>query len=280
MPDPTDINDQAAPPAATLPAPVSSHRALPAPPAEPLFRAADYANDGKAHLLLACTGSVATIKLPLILRALAPFSHTLSVRLIVTPSARSFLAGQSPEQPTLSSLLTTHRALVAGLHADADEWAVPWTRGAPILHIELRRWADLLAIAPLSANALAKTVSGMCEDLLGCVLRAWDVEGRGWRGRRKRVVVAPAMNSAMWQHPVTARQVRVLEEEWGVGAGDGGEAKGWVEVLRPAEKELACGDVGVGAMREWSEVVEVIKARLSLEEVEEGAGREDLKKGA
>ena len=261
MPNPIDGEASAAPPASVS-----------APTAAP-FRAADHAHDGKAHLLLACTGSVATIKLPAILAALAPLAPTLSVRLILTPRARAFLAGQSAEQPTIPWLLRAHAALVAGLHADADEWAAPWTRGAPILHVELRRWADLLAVAPLSANALAGMAAGRCEDLLGCVLRAWDVEGMGWQGRRKRVVVAPAMNGAMWRHPVTARHIRVLEEEWGVG-GDG-----WVEVLRPVEKELACGDVEVGAMREWSEVVEVIMARLGLEEAEEGGEHGDLKNG-
>lgn len=80
--------------------------------------------------------------------------------------------------------------------------------------------------------------------------------------RRKRIVVAPAMNTAMWRHPVTARQVRVLEEEWGVK--EDGEGEGWFEVLRPMEKELACGDVGDGAMKDWKEIVKVIEARLEL----------------
>ena len=113
-------------------------------------------------------------------------------------------------------------------------------------------------IAPLDANTLAKMVGGLADNLLTSVVRAWDtsglVEGKGV----KRVVVAPAMNTAMWRHPVTGRQLEVLEGEWGVGSG------GWVEVLRPVEKELACGDVGDGAMRDWREVVEVIEERLGL----------------
>ena len=229
----------------------------------PPFTAAAYASDGKAHLLLACTGSVATIKLPSMLAALAPISHRLSVRVLLTAHACAFLAGQSAEQPQYQSLPTLYPDLVAGVHVDADEWAPAWTRGAPVLHIELRRWADLLVVAPLSADALAKMVGGICDDLLGCVLRAWDVRGTTRAGRRKRVLVAPAMNTAMWLHPVTERQVRVLEEEWGWSGEDG---KGWVEVLRPVEKALACGDVGAGAMRDWGEIVEAIETRLPLEE--------------
>lgn len=80
--------------------------------------------------------------------------------------------------------------------------------------------------------------------------------------KRARIVVAPAMNSFMWAHPVTAKQVRVLEEEWGVDGVDPEE--GWMEVLRPQVKTLACGDVGQGGMCDWQEIVEVIEERLCL----------------
>lgn len=165
-------------------------------------------------------------------------------------------------------------------------------RGNGILHIELRRWADLLVIAPLSANSLAKVVGGFADNLLLSVIRTWDTTGvidvlrqgvsRGEKDgdgegkekfingvvvKRKRIVVAPAMNTAMWRHPVTKRQIRVLEEEWGVeGEKSGGE--GWFEVVRPMEKELACGDVGDGAMKDWREIVKIIDERLGLESQE------------
>ena len=129
--------------------------------------------------------------------------------------------------------------------------------------------------------------------MLTSVVRAWDTtgfidggdmnpdqnqdqaqgQGRG-RGRRivpKRIVVAPAMNTAMYAHPVTAQQIRVLEEEWGVDVeterrvGDDVVVRGWFEVLHPTgTKRLVCGDVGSGAMREWTEVVKVIEQRLGL----------------
>lgn len=63
----------------------------------------------------------------------------------------------------------------------------------------------------------------------------------------------------MWRHPITKSQIKILEEEWGVDV-----EGGWVEVLTPQEKELACGDVGDGAMREWKEVAGVIEERLKL----------------
>lgn len=71
--------------------------------------------------------------------------------------------------------------------------------------------------------------------------------------------------TAMWLHPITAKQIRVLSDEWGVReAEDGSIESGWFEVLRPQEKSLACGDVGDGAMKEWSEIVKIIEARLGL----------------
>lgn len=157
--------------------------------------------DGKAHLLLAASGSVATIKLPQIATSLLA-RHTparLSIRLLLTSSAARFLAGQSPEQPPLSSLLATPG--VDGIYLDDDEWGRGatvgaegvWTRGSAVLHIELRRWADVLAVVPLSANTLAKFVAGLCDNLLTSVVRAWDADGR-IDGRRKRILVAPAMN--------------------------------------------------------------------------------------
>ena len=80
--------------------------------------------------------------------------------------------------------------------------------------------------------------------------------------KRARIVVAPAMNASMWTHPITAKQIRVLEEEWGV---DGiNPAEGWFEVLRPQVKTLACGDVGQGGMCDWKEIFSVIEERLHL----------------
>ncbi|KAB2574863.1 Flavoprotein [Lasiodiplodia theobromae] len=238
--------------------------ALPLPPSQ--------LNDSKKHLLLAASGSVATIKIPAIITALARHPH-LSIRVVLTASAAAFLAGQSPEQPTLASVASLPN--VDAVYLDEDEWREPWVRGNSILHIELRRWADLLVVAPLSANTMAKMVGGICDNLLLSTIRAWDTNGaldpvrlpaadgagdadKVPGARKKRIIVAPAMNTAMWEHPVTSKQIRVLEEEWGIANG------GWVEVLRPIEKTIACGDTGSGGMKEWKEIVGVIEERMEL----------------
>ncbi len=178
-------------------------------------------SDGKIHLLLAASGSVATIKLPNLVRALGRHPD-VSIRVVLTASAARFLGGQAAEQPTVSVL--AHLPGVEAVYVDADEWEPAWRRGSPILHISLRRWADVMVVAPLSANTLAKVAAGMCDNLLTSVVRAWDTTGlvdaaagadAGDRPARRRILVAPAMNTAMWRHPVTARHVKVLDEEWG-----------------------------------------------------------------
>ncbi|KAI6363727.1 hypothetical protein MCOR25_005793 [Pyricularia grisea] len=221
-------------------------------------------SDGKKHLLLSASGSVATIKLPNILRALgeAHDPSRLSIRVVLTHSAEHFLAGQAEEQPTLEAI----RAIpcVDAVYGDADEWGPrPWKRGEGILHIELRKWADMLVIAPLSANTLAKITNGICNNLLTSVVRAWDTDGVV-EGRGKRIIVCPAMNTAMWRHPITAKQIRTLEKDWGAGSTQGEGDGGWFEVMPPQEMKLACGDVGVGGMVDWKQVVKAIELRLDL----------------
>jgi phosphopantothenoylcysteine decarboxylase len=221
----------------------------------PAVEVAAAVNDGKKHLLLAASGSVATIKIPCIVTALSrTFSPSeLSIRIVLTDSATHFLAGQAEEQPHLSTLKTI--PCVDGIYLDADEWTKPgWIRGASILHIELRRWADFLVIAPMSANLLAKVTNGICDDLLTCVIRAWDVKAKTERlaPGQGSILVAPAMNTMMWAHPLTAKQLNILSDEWD-----------WFEVLLPqSSKALACGDVGQGAMMEWPQIVEIIEQRL------------------
>ncbi|KAF2013857.1 flavo protein [Aaosphaeria arxii CBS 175.79] len=231
-------------------------------------------NDSKIHLLLCATGSVATIKIPNIITALSAHPN-LSIRLIFTASATNFLAGQSAEQPSLQDIAALPN--VDGMFFDEDEWRDPWVRGNHILHIELRRWADIMVVAPLSADTLAKITQGWSDNLLLSVIRAWDttgeldvvrdvpglngtdsIQGQAGSKRKKRILVAPAMNTAMWLQPITKKQLDVLNEEWGVKNG------GWFEVLTPMSKELACGDVGGGAMKDWREIVEVIEDRLGL----------------
>ncbi|KAH9810074.1 Protein SIS2 [Teratosphaeria destructans] len=235
----------------------------------PPLKAADHINDGKHHLLLAATGSVATIKIPNIVQALSKHKN-LSIRILLSESASEFLQAQSEEQPSLKQIASLPN--VDGVYLDHDEWRKPWVRGDNILHIELRRWADLMLIAPLSANSLAKIAQGLSDNLITSVVRAWDATGildparpgvplpfsgtAGARGDKKGIIVAPAMNTAMWHHPLTAEHLRRLEVDWAVSNG------GWFEVLRPVEKVLACGDTGSGAMHKWEQIVKVVQETL------------------
>ena len=219
--------------------------------------ASEHAHDGKFHLLLAASGSVATIKIPNIVQGLSQHP-SLSIRVIVTESSAKFLRGQSHEQSRLQSLLSLPN--LDAVYRDEDEWNTPWVRGAPILHIELRRWADVMAVTPLSANTLAKLAGGICDNLLTSVVRAWQVEPRGQQSassdvpmdnpKQRKILVAPAMNTAMWQNPLTEMHLGVLKSFH------------WIRVLRPVEKALACGDTGDGAMCAWEDIVRVIELHI------------------
>jgi phosphopantothenoylcysteine decarboxylase len=231
----------------------------------------DHRDDDKIHVLLCASGSVATIKIPNMINALAKHAN-VRIRLIFTAAATNFLQGQSEEQPSIEDIEALPN--VDGVYFDEDEWREPWVRGNKILHIELRRWADIMVIAPLSANELAKITQGWSDNLLLSVVRAWDTTGlidpvRSIPGvqwpqdeggvQKKRILIAPSMNTAMWFQPITKKQVHILEEEWGAKNG------GWFEVLQPMEKELACGDIGGGAMKDWREIVGVVEERLGLD---------------
>ncbi|KAK6380807.1 hypothetical protein LTS17_005008 [Exophiala oligosperma] len=137
------------------------------------FSAAPHVNDGKHHILLGASGSVATIKIPNIAQALAQHPK-VSIRIVLTRSAEEFLRGQSAEQPLLESLQKLPN--VDGIYHDEDEWSKPWVRGDSILHIELRRWAHVMLVAPLSANTMAKMVNGIKEDIRRTCDEHCDVE--------------------------------------------------------------------------------------------------------
>src|SRR5438874_12275313 len=139
-----------------------------------------------SNVLLGVTGSVAAVKTPELAAALAAAGH--AVKLVATTPALYFF---DPEP--LRHILTT----------DADEWpGERYDRGGPVLHIELRKWADVLAVAPLDANTLAKLAVGLSDNCLTCVWRAWDPA--------KPVVLAPAMNTLMWQNPFTRRHLKAI----------------------------------------------------------------------
>ncbi|KAA0715001.1 Phosphopantothenoylcysteine decarboxylase [Triplophysa tibetana] len=167
----------------------------------------------KFRVLLGLTGSVAALKAPLL----------VDVRVVTTDHATHFY--DINEVPVHA-------------YTDKDEWEMWTKRCDPVLHIELRRWADLFVIAPLDANTLGKIASGICDNLLTCVVRAWDTN--------RPLLFCPAMNTAMWNHPITAQQVATLK------------TFGYIEI--PCiSKKLVCGDEGKGGMAEVSTIVDTVK---------------------
>jgi phosphopantothenoylcysteine decarboxylase len=201
-----------------------------------------------ANVLLGATGSVAAVRVPALAAALAADGN--DVKVVATDAACYFF---DPADP----------AVAGRLHRDADEWPGDrYARGDAVLHIELRKWADLFLVAPLDANTLAKLAVGLCDNCLTCVWRAWDFA--------RPVVLAPAMNTLMWDHPFTRRHLRSLAADFGAGHIPGhlddapliaqiNDRSSTLRIVAPVTKALACGDVGVGAMAEVPEVVAAVR---------------------
>jgi phosphopantothenoylcysteine decarboxylase len=137
---------------------------------------------------------------------------------------------------------------------DSEEWELWQQRGDPVLHIDMRRVADVAVVAPASANTLAKAAAGIADNLATCLLRCW--------GNDKPLIVCPAMNTAMWAHPVTRTTLARLR---GFG----------YEVVDPVSKTLACGDVGVGAMAEVADIarITIARGRVTVSREIEAMGR-------
>ncbi|KAI7732321.1 hypothetical protein M8C21_010060 [Ambrosia artemisiifolia] len=169
----------------------------------------------KPRILLAASGSVAAIKFGTLCSC---FSDWADVKAVATQAALHFIDRTKLPKDVI-------------LYTDEHEWS-SWSKmGDGVLHIELRQWADVMVIAPLSANTLAKIAGGLCDNLLTCIIRAWDYE--------KPIFVAPAMNTYMWNNPFTERHLMTVDE---LG----------MTLIPPVSKRLACGDYGIGAMAEPS----------------------------
>lgn len=114
------------------------------------------------------------------------------------------------------------------------------TDEAEMGHIELSRAADLIVVAPATADLMAKMAGGLANDLASTLLLATD----------KRVLIAPSMNVRMWNHPATQRNVATLQ-------GDG------ILVVGPNEGDMACGEYGPGRMAEVPEIIAAVDAALA-----------------
>jgi phosphopantothenoylcysteine decarboxylase len=214
-----------------------------------------------ANVLLGVTGSVAAIRTPLLYEELKRAGH--HVKIVATQASLYFFDPAALDP--LDSLVPRRNPNVVIL--DEDEWpgrseGRRWQRDDPVLHIELRRWADLLLIAPLDANTLAKMANGLADNCLTCVWRAWDAA--------RPVVLAPAMNTLMWEHPLTVRHLRQLTADTAPASLDLDGLAAWINIncpklriVPPQSKRLACGDVGIGAMAELAEIRSAVDQTLS-----------------
>jgi len=192
------------------------------------------------NILIGCTGSVATIKLPNLISELKSKDASFNIRVVLTDKAKQFV--------DLDEVQSS-----AEVFLDENEWKMWKSRGDPILHIDLVKWADIFVIAPLDANTLGKMSSGICDNLLTCIARAWDVE--------KPLLFCPAMNTRMFLHPITSRQIEDLKDF------------GYYEI-KPISKTLMCGDTGIGAMAEVNVIANQIVSHLSLIKIESNSSNQ------
>lgn len=178
----------------------------------------------KRKVLLGVTGSIAAYKAAEITRILILRGY--SVRVVMTSAACEFISPMTLE--TLSG-----NPVVTGFWDGSESSAVT--------HIELAEWADLLLIAPASADTIAKLANGQCDNpLLGAALVT-----------RSPILLAPAMNTRMFEHEATQKNLEILKERG-------------VSIIPTEEGELACGWVGSGRLAEPWEVFYNVRKCLSI----------------
>ena len=175
------------------------------------------------HILLIVGGGIAAYKSLDLIRQLR--RGGVEVTPVLTDAGAEFVTPLS-----LSAL--------AGRKVYADLWNL--TDEAEMGHIQLSRAADLIVVAPATADLMAKMAGGLCDDLASTLLLATDTP----------VLLAPAMNVRMWQHPATRRNLATLQ-------GDG------IATVGPNSGDMACGEFGPGRMAEPGEIVAAIEARLA-----------------
>ncbi len=163
-----------------------------------------------SNIVLAITGGIAAYKSAIFARLL--IKAGFDVRVIMTTGAQAFIT------PLTLQALTGNEVHISLLDEKAE---------AGMGHIELAKWADLIIIAPASANTLARLAMGMADDLLTTVCLATAAP----------VIVAPAMNQQMWAHPAVNLNVQTLRDMN-------------YQIIQPASGEQACGDVGAGRLPE------------------------------
>ena len=177
------------------------------------------------HIILGITGSIAAYKAAMLCRLLV--KEGAEVRVIMTPLAKQFIT------PLTMATLSKHPILVEFFNPENGEWNS---------HVSLGEWADMLLIAPATANTIAKMTTGIADNLLLTT----------YLSARSKVAIAPAMDLDMYAHITTQQNLRTLSERG-------------VAIIEPGAGELASGLVGKGRMAEPEEIVEQVKAIFAAE---------------
>ncbi|MCH2157950.1 MAG: bifunctional phosphopantothenoylcysteine decarboxylase/phosphopantothenate--cysteine ligase CoaBC [Oleiphilaceae bacterium] len=173
------------------------------------------------NIVLGVSGGIAAYKSADLCRQLK--KNGAKVRVVMTQGACAFI------QPLTFQALSGEPVSTALLDEDAE---------AGMGHIELAKWADLILIAPASANCIARIANGFADDLLTTLVLATEAQ----------IAIAPAMNQVMWANPITQKNLQNLIESY--------EQR--LQIVGPASGEQACGDVGFGRMMEPSDIVAAI----------------------
>jgi phosphopantothenoylcysteine decarboxylase / phosphopantothenate---cysteine ligase len=179
-------------------------------------------------IVLGITGGIAAYKGPELVRRLRDAGA--EVRVILTPNAARFVS------PLSLAAVSDHGVIV-------DQWGDAGRGGVD--HIELARWAELLLVAPATANTLAKLAVGIADDALTTYALA----------HRAEVLVAPAMNTFMLAHPTVQQNIEILRAR-GVG------------IIEPVDGLLACGEEGAGKMPDVPVLVEHVRAHFAARDLE------------
>ena len=175
------------------------------------------------RVLLIISGGIAAYKSLTLIRGLR--ERNIAVRCVLSVAATKFVT------PLTVGALSGDK-VYTDLFSLTDEQEMG--------HIRLSREADLVVVAPASADLLAKAANGLADDLASTILLATD----------KPVLIAPSMNTEMWEHPATQRNLAIL-------AGDG------VHRVGPDEGDLACGEIGAGRVAEPDNILTTIEAMLA-----------------
>lgn len=178
------------------------------------------------NVLLGISGGIAAYKAADLVSQLVKLGH--QVRVIMTPHATQFVG------PLTFEALSAHPVMTDALATGAS------TQGlSAIAHIDWAKWAQLAVVAPLTASTLGKLACGIADNALLTVLMAVPAT--------TPVVLCPAMNTQMWNHPLTQRNLGWLADT------------GRFTLVEPTAKRLACGDVGLGALADVGTIVDRIR---------------------